>query len=685
MTRPVVHLYTVCWNEADMLGFFFRHYDPWIDRYVIYDDGSTDGSIAILQAHPKVELRRFERSHAESFVLSHKAMQDEAWKASRGLADWVCITAIDEHLHAGAKPMGDVLAEAQGAGVTLLPALGFDMNHPEMPEDEGLLIGRVTRGRPRIAFNKLSLFRPDFVRDTGFGPGRHAAEPSGDLVLPSRDTVMLWHYKHLGFERNAMREAAQKDRLGSVDIAHDFASHYRWTKERLRSFWQEMQRESYDLTEPDFAPNEAAVRPLWWDERPNIRRQMPRPAAAVAAPANPTVSVLVKAYNHAAYIGRTIESVLEQSFQDFEIVVTDDGSTDGTAAAVARYNDPRIRMDVLPENRGISGAMNATIARAKGRYLAILNSDDWALPNRLKQQVEFLEANPHVSLVFGMPRTVDETGQPRQSFFDFEQSLRLEAASPNTWLKHFFEAGNCLCAPTAMIRSEVYKNVGLYDVRLTNLQDFDMWIRICMANFEIRILPEFMTAFRIRDADANMSAPKTENVLRHVFENSKILRQFAEISPERFENIFQVNSKDFSSVAVCLANLALRCDNPAHHYLALDLIFEHASTQDDINKLRAMSGSVDVFKIERVAALERHAKALEDHARALEERETASLAARDLRLAEQSELITALTEDRAAAVASTAKMMNSLSWRSTAFIRWIERSLKSPGSAAKLQ
>lgn len=110
MTVPVVHLYTICWDEADMLGFFFRHYDAFVDRYVIYDDDSTDGALDILARHPRVELRRFARVHADSFVLSHKAMQDEAWKESRGAADWVVVTAIDEHLHVRGRPMAAYLA-----------------------------------------------------------------------------------------------------------------------------------------------------------------------------------------------------------------------------------------------------------------------------------------------------------------------------------------------------------------------------------------------------------------------------------------------------------------------------------------------------------------------------------------------------------------------------------------------
>lgn len=177
MAGPVVHLYTVCWDEADMLGFFFRHYEPWVNRFVVYDDGSTDGSCDILRAHPKVVLRRFAGPVADSFVLSHQAMQDEAWKESRGPADWVVVTAIDEHLHVRGCPMADYLAEQTRQGTTVIPALGFDLHHPAMPEDRGRLVDTVTRGRPRPAFNKLSLFDPNAVTRTGFGPGRHAAMP----------------------------------------------------------------------------------------------------------------------------------------------------------------------------------------------------------------------------------------------------------------------------------------------------------------------------------------------------------------------------------------------------------------------------------------------------------------------------------------------------------------------------
>jgi Glycosyl transferase family 2 len=93
-----VHLYAQCWNDEWMLPFFFRHYDRLVDRYFIYDDGSADGTWGLLRSHPKVEARRFERATPESFVLSEQAFSNECWKGSRGEADWVILTDIDEHL-----------------------------------------------------------------------------------------------------------------------------------------------------------------------------------------------------------------------------------------------------------------------------------------------------------------------------------------------------------------------------------------------------------------------------------------------------------------------------------------------------------------------------------------------------------------------------------------------------------
>ncbi len=719
MKRPVVHLYTVCWDEADMLGFFFRHYDPWVDRYVVYDDGSTDGSREILRAHPKVDLRDFARVHSESFVLSHKAMQDHAWKESRGRAHWIVVTAIDEHLYVRGRAMAEYLAEQTERGVTLIPALGFDMNHATMPEDRGLLKDVVTRGRPRIAFNKLSIFKPEAVRETGFTAGRHAAEPVGDLRLPARDEVMLWHCKHLGFERNAAREAAQALRLGSVDREHGYAGQYDWPREQLRAFWDEMERESLDLAANDFVPDRRGVRPLWWEERAGLVRvdagPLP-PILPVTPDVTPTVSVLIKSYQHARYVRKTIESVLDQSFQDFEIVVTDDGSTDDTLAIVRSFADPRIRVEALPVNHGISTAMNATIARARGRYVAILNSDDWALPGRLRKQVAFLDANPDVSLVFGLPRAVDEEGLPTAAFNDFRVPLTFPDFTRRAWLRQFFFHGNCLCAPTAMIRREAYTAAGTYDPRLTNVQDLDMWIRMLMAGHRIHVLPEPLTAFRIRDDNANASAPSLETRLRSVYESSRILERFADFTEELYGEVFDEESlspegRDMP-VPIRIADLSRRIDRIEHRHFALDLMYRMAESPEDLARLREWGGTIDALNLR---ALEESHRSVVDLHRAVAQRDemvaslAGTVAVKDRQISQAAEAalqhaeqITRLENDRiireaeiarldgalrgheaalrnlnrdlTTALESREQMRMSRSWRATALLRHVSES-----------
>jgi len=265
MSKPIVHLYTICWDEADMLGFFFRHYDSWVDRYVIYDDGSTDGSLDILRAHPKVEVRSFARVDPDSFVLSHTIMQDEVWKESRGQADWVIITAIDEHLWIPGQSMESYLSAQQEQGVTLMPALGFDMISQTMPPDEGLLIDQIRQGQPSVPYSKLSIFDPNALKETNFAKGRHAAQPVGKLVLPERDELLLWHFKRLGFERTMAREKFQGARLGRVDIANAWGFQYLWSAEKFASEWEKFRRDSICLNPRSLRSARPKAKKLWWN------------------------------------------------------------------------------------------------------------------------------------------------------------------------------------------------------------------------------------------------------------------------------------------------------------------------------------------------------------------------------------------------------------------------------------
>jgi hypothetical protein len=261
-TRLRIHLYSICWNEAAMLSFFFRHYDPWVSRYVFYDDGSTDGTLEILARHPRVEIRRFERRVADSYVKSAQLLQNEMWKESRGDADWVIITAVDEHLHHPHMPR--YLERCHQAGVTLIPALGYQMVARRFPSPEVCLCQTLTRGAPFHEMNKLSLFRPDALEETGFGVGRHVAEPRGRVVYPRRDELLLLHYKYLAPDYTAARHALLATGLGSADREQSFGWQYLLDRQGLEESFAGFEARAVDIASPAHVPRRDHQEARWW-------------------------------------------------------------------------------------------------------------------------------------------------------------------------------------------------------------------------------------------------------------------------------------------------------------------------------------------------------------------------------------------------------------------------------------
>jgi hypothetical protein len=248
------------------------------------------------------------------------------------------------------------------------------------------------------------------------------------------------------------------------------------------------------------------------------------------------VSVCIAAYNHARFVRETLESVFAQSFQDFEISITDDGSIDGTADAIAALHDERIKLKRFPANRGACAALNDAIRRSGGEYVAVLNSDDAFLPHKLETQVEFLDAHPEIGAVFAHPVFIDEGGRPLDATF-YGSIFNTPNRSQSGWLRHFFYFGNCLCHPTVLIRRACYEQVGLYDERLAQLPDLDMWVRL-VAHYPIHILPETLLLFRQLDGGGNASAPRPDSIVRATWEGPKVAQHFLEVPQDLFEETF---------------------------------------------------------------------------------------------------------------------------------------------------
>jgi glycosyltransferase involved in cell wall biosynthesis len=292
---------------------------------------------------------------------------------------------------------------------------------------------------------------------------------------------------------------------------------------------------------------------------------------------NPRVSVVIASYNHAEFVGECLASVLAQTFADWELVVTDDGSTDGTAAVVRGFAaaHPRARIDfvALEENRGACIALNLGVRRARGEFVAILNSDDVFLPDKLARQVAFLDAHPQVGAVFGWPRLIDQRGRPFDDPSHKDTAVFRQPNRPrHAWLRHFFDHGNALCHPTVLIRRRCYGDAGMYDARLAQVPDLDLWIRLTMKH-EIHVLAEPLICFRILDAQRNASAARPEVVIRDAWERRHVLDRFLAIGVDDFAAAFPEYRGRPEPRQVLLAHRALGLGSPFHVQFGLDTLY----------------------------------------------------------------------------------------------------------------
>lgn len=185
----------------------------------------------------------------------------------------------------------------------------------------------------------------------------------------------------------------------------------------------------------------------------------------------PRVTVLTATYNGSRYLAETLESILAQTFRDFEYIVVDDASTDDSAAIVAEFarRDGRIRLVRNAKNRNPAGALNVGLAQARGEYVAILDHDDLALPERLAQQVAFLDAHPDYGAVGARVRFVDENGELKK-----EVSYPVEPVAAR-W--HLLFAATLLHS-ASMYRRDLLIELGGYSVKHPFLCDYELLIRI---------------------------------------------------------------------------------------------------------------------------------------------------------------------------------------------------------------
>jgi glycosyltransferase involved in cell wall biosynthesis len=183
----------------------------------------------------------------------------------------------------------------------------------------------------------------------------------------------------------------------------------------------------------------------------------------------PQVSVLMPVYNGERYLREAVESIVAQTFTNFEFIIIDDGSTDTTGAILDSFDDPRIVRSKNEENIGLARSLNKGLTMARGEYIARMDADDISLPERLARQVAFLDAHPEVGVLGSVVQVIDGDGN---------KSDTLWLPTEHGVLRWSLCFGGPIAHPTVMMRREVVERVGGYNPNMVTAQDYDLWRRL---------------------------------------------------------------------------------------------------------------------------------------------------------------------------------------------------------------
>lgn len=221
------------------------------------------------------------------------------------------------------------------------------------------------------------------------------------------------------------------------------------------------------------------------------------------------VSVIIPAYNQAHYLDEAIKSVFAQTYQDYEIVVVNDGSTDDTETVAQRYGE-RIRY-VAQENRGLAGARNTGVREARGELVALLDSDDLWLPRYLETMVSLADEHSQADVFFCAARCMDQEGR------DLSQVVGYQEVEPGNLYKTLLRS-NFIIPSTVTARRSTIQQAGYFDQTLRSCEDWELWLRLLPAGSTFRGVATVLARYRIHGSSLSTNVAKMQSSYRSVVE-----------------------------------------------------------------------------------------------------------------------------------------------------------------------
>lgn len=296
----------------------------------------------------------------------------------------------------------------------------------------------------------------------------------------------------------------------------------------------------------------------------------------------PLISIIMPTYNAALFIGQAIESVLGQSYQNWELIIVDDASPDNTESIVQRYSDPRIRYQKVARIGHPAGVRNAGLRMAQGEFIAFLDADDLYFPKTLEKLSNVLLENQRLTAVYGFAFNIDEQGKPLPSAIPLiprphaapGESAYYPAGNYNhSWYNILTDNISCLLS-SLMLRREAWEQVGFFNETLSGAEDYEFYVRLFLHDYDgVAVIHDYIYQYRIHLS----SLTKAPEHCNRVLESSlKILNWiFNEASVP--EDIYRYRSIAYASCYRYLARERLLNHQPALAYQVILRAFKDSN------------------------------------------------------------------------------------------------------------
>lgn len=228
-------------------------------------------------------------------------------------------------------------------------------------------------------------------------------------------------------------------------------------------------------------------------------------------PYKPEISIVMPVYNREHYVKGAIDSILNQTFTDFEFIIVNDGSTDNTLQILKSYNDERIKILENDQNRGIVYSRNRGLEAATGKYVGMFDSDDIALPDKFKIQHNFLETNPNFGMVGAWVKFIDENGNITKG--------KWKLTKPSNYIPSIMLFRNYFVQSTILIRKEAIPEGG-YSAGFDIVEDSKMWFDVSK-NYKVANIQDYLVHYRVHSGNISDMGEKhltnSKKLFRYIF------------------------------------------------------------------------------------------------------------------------------------------------------------------------